>query len=71
MKRRIALCLLFCLGIGQPLVFSQEAPGEKPWTLDDCIRIGLQNRPEIEISTLDIVQAEQQVKEALLTIIPV
>jgi len=64
MKRRIALCLLLCLGIGQPLVFSQEAPGEKPWTLDDCIRIGLQNRPELTLSTLDIVQAEQQVKEA-------
>jgi len=64
MKRRIALCLLLCLGIGQPLVFSQEAPGEKPLTLEECIQIALKKRPELMISTLDIAQAEFQVKEA-------
>jgi outer membrane protein len=67
MKRRVTLltlCFLFHLGIGHSVVFPQEASVRKEWTLEECIRIALKNRPELEISALDIVNAEYQIKEA-------
>ena len=67
MKKSLLLAILFILfewGIGNPPVFSQEPSGERAWTLEECIQIALKNRPEIEFSNLDIVQAEAQIKEA-------
>lgn len=46
------------------MVFSQEASEEKTWTLEECIQTALKNRPELEISNLDILNAEYQIKEA-------
>jgi outer membrane protein len=67
MKKRlllVLLCILFEWGIGNPSVFSQEPPGEKIWTLEECIQKALKYRPELDISSLDIAQAEHQIKEA-------
>jgi outer membrane protein len=67
MKRRIALwisCFFFTWALGSPPGFSEEASAGKAWTLEECIQIALKNRPEIEFSTLDILQAEHQIKEA-------
>jgi len=44
--------------------FSPGGTAEKAWTLEECIQIGLKNRPELEISKMDILQAEYQIKEA-------
>jgi len=67
MKRLISLwtlCFFVHLSIGSSLVFSQGASPEKTWTLEECIRTALKNRPELEFSNLDIAYAEQQIKEA-------
>lgn len=67
MKRQatlLTLCFLFHLVIGHAAVFSQEASAEKAYTLEECIQIGLKNRPELEISKMDVLQAEYQIKEA-------
>jgi outer membrane protein TolC len=60
----IVLCAFLLPGIGPSLLFSQEAPPEKVWTLEECIQVALKNRPELEFSNLDILYAEQQIKEA-------
>jgi outer membrane protein len=67
MKRRIplwTLCFILLLSGEPSLIFSQEASTEKVWTLAECIQTALRNRPELEISDLDISQAEFQIKEA-------
>jgi outer membrane protein len=65
---RLALMLVFFFlsgwGSGYSAGFAQEASGEREWTLDECIRTALKNRPELEISNLEIIQAEYLVKEA-------
>ena len=60
----IVLCAFLLPGIGPSLLFSQEAPPEKVCTLEECIQVALKNRPELEFSNLDILYAEQQIKEA-------
>ncbi|OGP88490.1 MAG: hypothetical protein A2156_03450 [Deltaproteobacteria bacterium RBG_16_48_10] len=58
------VCLCLELVMGNAAGFSEEVLQEKALSLKECIQIALKNRPELEFSTLDIVQAEQQIKEA-------
>jgi len=44
-------------------ILSQEKSPNKALSLEDCIQMALKNRPEMEIATLDIQNAEQQIKE--------
>ena len=50
--------------MGSAAGFSQEVFQEKALSLEECVRIALKKRPELEISTLDILNAEYQIKEA-------
>jgi len=65
---RLVLVLIFFLlpgGFsGYSVGFAREASHGKSLTLDECIREALKNRPELEISNLDIVHAEHLIHEA-------
>ncbi|MGD0915735.1 MAG: TolC family protein, partial [Thermodesulfobacteriota bacterium] len=60
------LVLVVILGIGTLIsnASSQEMLGNKALTLEECIQLALKNRPELEMATLDILNAEYQIKEA-------
>jgi outer membrane protein TolC len=67
MKRQVfvwTLCFILQVSIGPSLAGSQEASPEKILSLEECIQIGLKNRPELDIANQDILNAEFQVKEA-------
>lgn len=67
MTRLVLVLIFFFLsgwGSGYSASFAQEASGERGWTLNECIQMALKNRPELEISNLEIIQAEHLVKEA-------
>jgi outer membrane protein len=65
MKKILILVVIW--GIGIILVSnasSQEKAASPPLTLEECIQLALKNRPELEMATLDILNAEYQIKEA-------
>jgi outer membrane protein TolC len=67
MKKAITtgiLCVFVGLGIGHAVSVSTAGLEEKVLTLEDCIQVALKKRPELEISNLDILNAEYQIKEA-------
>ena len=46
------------------MLFLRRKPPVHPLTLEECIQLALKNRPELEMATLDILNAEHQIKEA-------
>jgi outer membrane protein TolC len=63
MKKILFLLIVFGMSLNGPHAFSQEKTGSPPLTLEDCIQLALKNRPELEMATLDILNAEYQIKE--------
>jgi outer membrane protein TolC len=64
MKKLFILLMIFELGVSLPNVFSQEKATHQTLTLEECIQLALRNRPELEMATLDVLNAEHQIKEA-------
>ncbi|HSB06662.1 MAG TPA: TolC family protein [Thermodesulfobacteriota bacterium] len=67
MKKRLFLLVLFfflAIGVDPPTLFSQEIISDKTLSLEECIQVALKKRPELEVSNLDILNAEYQIKEA-------
>jgi outer membrane protein len=64
MKRFFILVVVFGMSLSGPNAFSQEKEANSPLTLEECIQLALRNRPELDMATMDILHAEQQVKEA-------
>lgn len=66
--KRSSLFWIICLCLEWVIVsaagFSQEVFQEKALSLEECIQVALKKRPELEISNLDILNAEFQIKEA-------
>jgi len=64
MKKFFILLVIFGISVSGPYAFSQEKAASPPLTLEECIQLALKNRPELEMATLDILNAEYQIKEA-------
>jgi len=64
MKKFIILLIVFGMSWRSPSAFSQEKAAVPALTLEECIQLALRSRPELEIAKLDVLNAEQQVKEA-------
>jgi outer membrane protein TolC len=64
MRNIFILVVVFGISLGGHNAFSQEKPVRSPLTLEECIRLALRNRPELEMAKLDVGNAEQQIKEA-------
>lgn len=64
MKRFLILLIVLGMSWRSPSAFSQEKAAVPALTLEECIQLALRNRPEIEMASLDIFNAEQQIKEA-------
>ena len=64
MKKFFILLIVFGMSWRSPIVFSQEKAAAPALTLEGCIQLALRNRPELELANLDLLNAEQQVKEA-------
>lgn len=64
MKRFLVLLVVFGMSWGGPDAFSQEKAASPSLTLEECIQLALRNRPELDIAKLDVLNAEQQIKEA-------
>jgi outer membrane protein len=64
MKKILMLVVTLGIGIWVSNASSQEMPVNKALTLEECIQLALKNRPELEMATLDILNAEYQIKEA-------
>ena len=64
MKKIFILLIIFGMSMSGPNAFSQEKAPSPPLTLEECIQLALKNRPELEMATLDILNAEYQLEEA-------
>ena len=64
MKRFFILLIVFGMSLSGSNTFPQEKAASPPLTLEECIQLALRNRPELEIAKLDVLNAEQQIKEA-------
>jgi outer membrane protein TolC len=64
MKKILFLLVVFGMSLNGPHAFSQEKTGSPPLTLEECIQLALKNRPELEMATLDILNAKYQIEEA-------
>ncbi len=64
MKRILILFVIIGIGMGASSSLSQEKAPDKALTLEECIQLAIKNRPELEMSNLDILNAEYQIKEA-------
>jgi outer membrane protein TolC len=64
MKRFLILLILFQMNLNIPQSFSEEKAANQVLTLEECIQLAIKNRPELEMASLDILNAEYQIKEA-------
>ncbi len=64
MKKILILLMIFEIGVNLTNAFCQEKATQQTLTLEECIQLALKNRPELEMATLDILNAEHQIKEA-------
>src|SRR4030042_4522764 len=64
MKKILFLLIVFGISLSGPHAFSQEKAPSPPLKLEECIQLALKNRPELEMATLDILNAEHQIEEA-------
>src|SRR4030042_6768145 len=64
MKKILFLLIVFGISLSGPHAFSQEKAPIPPLKLEDCIQLALKNRPELEMATLDILNAKYQIEEA-------
>ncbi len=64
MKKILILLMIFQISLSLTNAFSQEKAVSPTLTLEECIQLALKNRPELEMTALDIINAEHQIKEA-------
>ena len=64
MKNFLIFVVVLGISLSGPHAFSQEKAISPPLTLEECIQLALKNRPELEMATLDILNAEYQIEEA-------
>ena len=63
MKNIFIFVVIFGISMNGPNAFSQEKAAHFSLTLEECIQLALKNRPELKMATMDVLNAEYQVKE--------